>query len=388
MKKSLALIRFNVGKARRKLLSNRRLSRGLLVLGGVAVVVLLLSRFFLSTTPSVIDFSRRVILNQPVWSLKNDNGRTNILLLGIGGGSHDGPDLTDTMIVVSVVTKFEKDDLRVPPVYLISIPRDIYLDSLQEKINAAYDIGLSKGAGLALAKTAASEVTGLPIHYAAEVDFSAFEKIIDLLGGIDVNVASTLDDYQYPISGKENDTCGLSPEEATAKAATIVDDATALAAFPCRYERLHFDAGPQHMNGTTTLKFVRSRHAEGPEGTDFARSRRQQLVIEAIKEKVFSTQGLLNPIRDLEIYNELKSHIDTDFDLSQPNELLKLALRYNKAKLQTVPFDLNLLENPPVDSQRGWILLPKAGNWDEVRQFIRSSLETNLASQSGQSQQQ
>ncbi|MBI3559413.1 LCP family protein [Candidatus Gottesmanbacteria bacterium] len=284
------------------------------------------------------------VINVAPWELKNDQGRTNILLLGIGDAGHDGPNLTDTMMVASIKPASPS------AVFLISVPRDIYLDSLNGKINSAY------GQNLNAAQTAVTEVTGLPIHYSVRVDFSAFEKIIDILGGIDINVERTFDDYDYPVDQKETDSCNGDPE------------------FRCRYRHLHFDAGPQHLDGATALKFVRSRHAEGEEGTDFARGKRQQLVIKAVQAKIFSNATFLNPGKLLSVYNELKSHIDTNFDLSHPDELLKLALKYKNARIKNIFLDTNFLDNPPEDS-RGWILLPKTGSWDEVHKFIKGQLQ-------------
>lgn len=285
--------------------------------------------------------------------LKNDNGRINILLLGVGGAEHDGPNLTDTIIVASANIATSS-----PAISLVSVPRDIYLDSLGEKVNAAYAIGLSKGpdVGLILAKATVSEITGMPIHYAARIDFSVFERIIDLVGGIDVVVQTSFDDPEYPIDGKENDTCQGDPQ------------------FKCRFEKIHFEAGSTHMDGKTALKFVRSRHAQGDEGTDFARSARQQLVIKAVKEKIFLTNLLFDPNKTLEIYNQLKAHVDTDFDSKDGAKLVNLAVNFRQAKFKNIILDLNLLENPPVDD-RGWILLPKEGSWDAVHKSIKSQLE-------------
>src|SRR3989344_780980 len=66
--------------------------------------------------------------------LKSDRGRINILLLGIGGKGHDGPDLTDTVILASV-------DKEGSDVVLVSIPRDLWAPSIKAKINHAYAYG-------------------------------------------------------------------------------------------------------------------------------------------------------------------------------------------------------------------------------------------------------
>lgn len=289
--------------------------------------------------------------------LKNTNGRTNVLLLGIGGPSHDGPNLSDTILVASVKTVFEETDKKTPPVVLISLPRDIYLDSLEDKINFAYAKGVEKNreTGLTMAKATVSSVTGLPIHYAIVGDFSAFQRIVDLLGGVDINVKNTLDDFKYPLPPDKTKECHGDEED------------------PCWYEHLHFDTGVNHMNGETALKFVRSRHAEGSEGSDFARSKRQQLLLLALKDKFFASETFLNPAKIEQIYNLLKSHIYTDFDFSQINQVLPLALRYQHIKLESVVIDDKLLVNPPID-ERGWILLPKDGNFLEIHNYLKKDI--------------
>ena len=340
---------------KRKILSHPRFCRVFLI--SFLIIFVLSILYFL--LPPLVKTGTRVILSRDSFTLKNDNNRTNILLLGIGGKEHDGPNLTDTIIVVSVMTKFDTDTLITPPIMLISIPRDIYIESLNNKINAAYDL-----AGIPLAKELVNKVTGLPIHYAVVVDFSVFERVVDILGGIDVNVPTAFDDNEYPLPGKENDLCD--------------GDLT----FKCRYESIHFNAGLQHMTGATALKFVRSRHAQGDEGSDFARSRRQQLVIKAVKDKVFSTKNFLNVGQDLEIYNEIRSKIDTDFDFTQPSPLLTLALRYQTVQFKNTILDETLLYNPPED-YRGWILLPNNNNWEQIHQFIKEQLNP-LPEQSAQ----
>ncbi|KKR74707.1 MAG: Cell envelope-related transcriptional attenuator, partial [Candidatus Curtissbacteria bacterium GW2011_GWD1_40_8] len=130
--------------------------------------------------------------------LKSDNGRTNILLLGIGGQGHEGPDLSDTMILASV-DKEGKD------VVLVSIPRDLWAPGVSAKINAVYAYGQEKDeSGLSQVKKASVELFGLPIHYAFRIDFDGFIKAIDLVNGLDVEVENTFVDSRYPIAGRQD----------------------------------------------------------------------------------------------------------------------------------------------------------------------------------------
>ena len=91
------------------------------------------------------------------------------------------------------------------------------------------------------------------------MDFSGFVKAIDEVGGLDINVDNTFDDYQYPIDGMEDATCGHTTAELQAMASDSADQA--VIDFPCRYMHIHFDKGLQHMNGETALEYVSSRHA-------------------------------------------------------------------------------------------------------------------------------
>ncbi|MBI2338364.1 LCP family protein, partial [Candidatus Daviesbacteria bacterium] len=108
--------------------------------------------------------------------LKSTAGQVNVLLLGTAGGVHDGPNLTDTIMVASY-------NLKTNQVYLVSIPRDLWLPALQGKANAVYQIGLSQNNGLGLTKTVMGNILGLPIHYALRIDFKGFADAVDILGG-------------------------------------------------------------------------------------------------------------------------------------------------------------------------------------------------------------
>lgn len=253
----------------------------------------------------------------------------NILLMGYGGANHEGAYLTDTMMVGHIDTKKREATL-------ISIPRDIWInvptksgDSFHSKINAVYQMGLfprsypdiptkyhgEQGAGELVGETV-KQVTGLTIDNYIAIDFAGFEKAVDTLDGVDVPVAITFDDSEYPLVGHEDDLCGKT-EADLPELEKIATESPELA-FPCRYEHLHFDAGLQHMNGATALKYVRSRHSD-QDGGDFGRARRQQLFLEAIKKELISL-GFIPKI--IPLMDELADHIQTDIDPVFANKLL------------------------------------------------------------------
>lgn len=291
-------------------------------------------------------------------SLKQIEGRTNVLVLGIAGGNHEGATLTDTIIFTSI-------DLKTNKMVMVSLPRDIWIPSLKEKINTAYSLGEEKrkGGGLILAKAVVSEILGQPIHYALRIDFVGFTKAIDLLGGVDIEVEKSFDDYQYPLVGKENDECeGEDPE------------------YKCRFEHLHFEKGQQHMNGEQALKYARSRHAQGEEGTDFARARRQQKLILAVKKKAFSFQTLLNPPKISQLTQTFGESLETDVGRGEIDDFLRLAPKINSAKIKNVVLDtgdektgrVGFLIVPPTFEYGAWVLVPKSGNWKEVQEYVAS----------------
>ncbi len=218
-------------------------------------------------------------------------GQINILLMGIGGVGHDGPLLTDTMIVMAIRPSEGK-------VGLFSIPRDLVVDMGPKyyfrKINAADALGEQPnkpGSGAVFAAQTVEALIGSPIDYFVRVDFNGFAELVDALGGIDIHVDTTFTDDEYPTANYG-------------------------------YQTIHFTAGWQHMDGATSLKYVRTRHGNNGEGTDFARSKRQQKVLEALREKFFSISTLLNPAVVTNALSTLGKHVQTNF---QVWELIRLA---------------------------------------------------------------
>jgi len=198
-------------------------------------------------------FLFQLIFNRDI-NLKTNDGHINILLLGIGGKNHQGPNLTDTVIFTSLSTKGDK-------VTLVSIPRDLWVPDLDAKINTAYSTGESKrpGGGLVLSKAVVKKIVNQPIDYVLRIDFDGFIKAVDLVGGLEINVERTFDDFEYPIDGKEEDPCEHTDEELK----ELATSSSQLEAFPCRYTHVRFDKGEQKMDGKTALQFVRRRRGFG-----------------------------------------------------------------------------------------------------------------------------
>lgn len=301
--------------------------------------------------------------------LESDRGRINILVLGTGGADHEGPDLSDTMILASI-------DRNGQDVAMVSIPRDLWAPSLSAKINAAYAFGQTQGNGLALAQKTVRELFDLPIHYAARVDFDGFTKAIDLVGGLDVNVDQGFSDYRYPVPGRENDTCGVDIKEATVQAA-ILEPENDL--FPCRYETITFKKGLIHMDGVTALKFVRSRYGSNDEGSDFKRSARQQKVILAMRQKIFASDTLTNPETIINLIATFDKSIDTDIKSNKIPLFVKLAQKIETGKIRNIVLDggrpESVLEIPDPDAYGGqFVLAPKGSNWHDLAEYVQGEI--------------
>ncbi len=330
---------FNTEELKKKLFAHRYLCWSFLGLGLFLVFWGLLFFVFTNSLPGKLTL---IYLNQPTTELANSNGRTNIVILGLGGNENTTQDLTDTIIFVSLNHSGSEP-------LMLSLPRDLWLESMKAKINTAYHYE-----GIDLVKSSVEEVLGQEVHYVFLLDFDVFKKAIDLLGGLEINIENSFDDYWFPIPGKENDSCGGDPE------------------YKCRYEHVHFEAGWQILDGQTALKYVRSRNAEGDEGTDFARARRQQNLILALKNNLLTTKVLLdfNKLRGL--LKIAQESFATDIEIEEYPLWAKLMLNFERGEInnQVLNGEHGLLYHPQIHYSGQWVILPRDPSWQAVHDFI------------------
>ena len=354
--KKLTKKEITFSRLKRRFLKNIWLARALLILGIIAAGFLFFSFSRYISLKLGLPTYTRVLSNfilTPKSGIKEISGRTNILVMGKGGAGHDAPDLTDTIMFVSVPS-----DNR--PLSIISLPRDIWIPALRAKLNSTYYWGNQKedGGGIVLAKSTVEEIVGQTIQYAVIIDFSGFKNIIDAIGGVEVNVEQAFIDEKYPIAGKENDPCGGDPE------------------YKCRYETIEFKKGLQSMDGESALKFVRSRNAEGDEGTDLAREARQEKVIQAIKNKVLSADVLFSPKRMKALIGAVRTSTETDMDIDVAAILARRVLE-DRENVKSNVLGEEFLLNPPISAKYDslYVFIPKAGNWNEVHNWVDDLLK-------------
>lgn len=368
----------------------------------LVVGILISISFFLITRAGTTSYVNYIFSGT---SLHSTDNRVNVLLLGIAGGIHDGVNLTDTIMVASY-------NLKTNQVYLFSIPRDLWLASFKSKANAIYQIGLSENNGLGLTKTVMGNVLGIPIHYSLRVDFNGFVKAIDAIGGIEVSVDNPFDDYLYPIQGAEDDLCGNTIKEMdfnesdaaklnidpgkrtvliTSDGSIATDSAEenkGVKYFSCRYEHISFEKGKMKMNGAIALKFVRSRHGINGEGSDFARSKRQEKVIAAVRNKILSVGTLTNPGKISELLKTLGRSVDTDIAVQDALEFYKLSRKLdtthsfvidNSPKAGLPNNRTSLLIHPPANDYGGaYVLISQDDDFSIVQGYVRKILEGEI----------
>jgi len=299
--------------------------------------------------------------------------RINFLLLGIGGAGHDGPMLTDTIIFASY--KPSTNDIG-----MLSIPRDMAVpipDEGWRKVNHANYFGEQKepGAGPVMAGEVIGGVIGQEVQYYVRVDFDGFGKLIDDVGGVDVVVDNTFTDAEYPILGSEYKDCGTSVAQDQTNPDTGEIESVQVPTYGCRYEVVTFTKGPAHLDGETALKYVRSRHGNNGEGSDFERAKRQQKVIAGVKEKLLSSGTLLNPARISHIMDTLKENVATNISAW---ELLQLAGKLkdvDTTKIVSRVLDSSDASPLYATSLNGaYVLLPKNDDWTPVQQMAANLL--------------
>lgn len=332
----------------------------LIIAVSVLAVILLYFAPIFKYFPALVSLGKEYLTSSQ--ELRGRYG-VNILVLGLGGPKNEPSGLTDTILFASI-------DKSSGNTLLLSLPRDIWIPQMRAKINTAYYYGNQKeGLGMEWARRYVSEIVGQPIDYVVVISFDGFVKIVDYLGGIEVQVDKAFTDTEYPIPGREDDPCGGDPKTR------------------CRYETIAFAQGRQFMDGATALKFARSRHSEGNEGSDFARAARQQGLIVAIREKVLAPVFLLSPTRVTGLLDLVVNSVETDVPQSHFASFGKLALKARSAEIKSQVIPGSIIENekkgflyhPRLTRQQDnqWVLVPRADTWQPLHEWIECLLTQN-----------
>lgn len=267
----------------------------------------------------------------PDWE---EDERVNVLLLGIDKRPNEQYARTDTIILVTI-------DPATGKAGMLSIPRDLWVTIPgygENRINTAHYVGDKNGypgGGPALAMKTVQYNLGVPVHFYVRVDFDGFRRIVDTLGGIDIDVAQAINDPKYP---DEN----------------------------YGYDPFYIDAGQQHLDGNMALKYARTRATRG---ADFDRARRQQQVLFAIREKALAI-GVVPKIPEL--WATMADTVQTDLQLVDILELAKRADEITGDDIQSAVVDHTMTVDYKTNTG-AQVLLP-------VREKIRPVVDTIFSS--------
>jgi LCP family protein required for cell wall assembly len=291
------------------------------------------------------------------------NGHTNILLLGKGDASHDGVDLTDSIMIVSL------DTANPGSAVILSLPRDLYILKNERlgsgRINSLYrdtknrlrregkeEVEASKET-LSILAEELGDMLGIDLQRTLMVDFIGFVNAVDAIGGVDIDVPYDINDTEYP-----------GPNYT--------------------YETFAITAGPKHLDGETTLKYARSRHTT----SDFGRSARQQQLLEAISTKVKNEGLLTSPSMLTDLLRIAGEHLETTLSFGEmitlasvgrsiePPQMIMAQLSDRNGLYGSLPQAGGFLYTPPRDQFEGAsVLLPVSipefpVTWKQIRAFI------------------
>jgi len=283
-----------------------------------------------------------------VFSSLAQKNRINLLVLGIPGKGHRGENMTDTIIIINSTPKGEN------PIG-ISIPRDLLVKFPKQnsyvKINSLFGSTEDKKQGLELIKSSIREVIGMETDYFILFDLDGVKDMIDQLGGIDVVVENDIYDPRFP-----------APYDS--------------------YEIFSLKRGVHHLDGETALKYIRSRNT--PEG-DFSRIKRQQEVINILKNKILSLNFFWDFPTILKLWKGFGNHAYTNIDITDIKYAWNLI---NKTNLDTINFDTlgnkenNLLISGEtiIEKEKVFILQPRTGldNYTKIKEYIKNLINNQL----------
>ena len=246
------------------------------------------------------------------WS---DDGFLNVLLIGADAGPGRWGLRTDTMIVGSVHIATGRAALFGFPRSLVNVPlpaevaRAFACRCYPRQLNSLYSYaGLhpelfpgGRNRGFWAVAGAIEELTGLKLDGMLVADLNGFVKLIDALGGVQINVPKAVRDAAYPTEDGK------------------------------RFIRIYIPAGPQRMDGSRALQYVRSRNQD----TDYHRMRRQQLLLVALRRQI-NVCSMLPRLPQLVAIG--KRTVKTDIPISELPTMLEVLQRVDANRVHRVTF--------------------------------------------------
>ncbi|HEV2583130.1 MAG TPA: LCP family protein [Ktedonobacteraceae bacterium] len=316
---------------------------------GVLLLLVIFGIIVVPMTQKVLAFGSAISTQAPLSSqtgYMNTSDRVNILIMGYGGAGHDGAYLTDSMMVMSLIPSTHHTTL-------ISVPRDLWVQNPANsgnytKINAVYPVAAGNtntdpvaGGNAAAAKV--SQILGMQVNYWLTINFAGFKDFIDAIGGIDVNVPDGFTTL-YPA----NDDPSINPNWMT----------------------VVFSKGLQHMNGARAISYARAREVTVnlAEGTDFARSKRQQLIMQAALAKLKDWHNWSS------LYNAMGALQKTIYTNLSLADLGEFALHMDLTNAHHLGLSNQNVLVDATSSDGQSILQPGSGGWPSIITYVKNGL--------------
>lgn len=292
--------------------------------------------------------------------LQGENvGRVNILLAGDSADDpgHQGADLTDSIMLLSIDTKNNQ-------AFMLSVPRDLYVSipgNGYAKINAANVIGNGENfkqsglpyGGMGLLEKIIEQKLNININYYALINYNAFRQAVNSVGGIDVTINNP--------DGRLYD-----PNRDWVTKGPLVD----------------LRNGRHHLNGEQALDLARARGDPSPYGysigfkqSDFERTANQRMMLLALKNKAVSAAVITNPIKLGQLFDAIGKNVKTDFSLSGIHRLYDLTKGINTNTIKSISLNNvngdNLLQSYTA-SDGELALIPAAGlnNYSQIQAYM------------------
>jgi LCP family protein required for cell wall assembly len=316
------------------------------------VVIVTFGGLFLFRFSSSAKIKPQDVVNQAIKGARNPLSEKylNLLILGLDKRENDDSLLTDT-IMLAVFNVDTGDYL------LFSLPRDLWIPDLQTKVNALYYYGqkIDPNDGTEMMASKIEEILDTKIDYTMVLEMNDIKNLVDILGGVKVDVERGFVDEEFPKDDGSN-------EVMTVK----------------------FRKGEQVFDGEKALQFMRSRKSTDEiEGTDQARQARQKKVILALKSKLINSKELIrSPGKLGDLYRFFREEVRTvpELGLKDMASFWQLAVNFRKGKSTEaeIPWkseDENQILFSDYVYFNGaylWVLTPKDENWNNIANFFQS----------------
>ncbi|MEX0896137.1 MAG: LCP family protein [Patescibacteria group bacterium] len=285
------------------------------------------------------------------------SGKTIVLILGVDTvDNKQAPPLTDTMLLVSI-------DSEANQFTSLPLPRDLWSEAYQTKFNALYHYGFERYPARPeqFVEEVITEVTTVPIDYTVVISLDSVAEIIDLAGGLEIDIPTGFVDERFPRSD-------ITLESATSEAEI--------------YKTVTFSAGQTVLSGERTLEYIRSRNSEGDTGTDEDRGRRQQLVVSSLVSQLSDPKLYLDrPELLAQLYLWYDSRLDQQLPITHAGALALQLLaerttpQFSQQQLPIYPdSEHGIIENPPLSTQYQGQWVYQIRDSADFRQYVQETL--------------